>query len=187
MNSLEARDLVFDLEVVAWQQNGDVDTFTPSSTLMVVPPVYELKPFQRALVRVGFAQKDQGAATERAFQIRFREVQAAGTTQPPRTLTAPVFVPPTQQEGEVRYALERSSEQEARIAVHDDSNVHAYIGELRIVSDGQDVYNGAPRVYVLAGNTRTFSVKLTHAIEGNLAELVIRGESGENKVDVPIR
>jgi len=90
MNSLDARDLIFDLEAVAWTQRGDADSFTPTNDLAIAPPVFDVKPFRRVLVRFG-ARAGGEVSSERAFQIRFREVLPAGARDTARTLTAAIF------------------------------------------------------------------------------------------------
>jgi P pilus assembly chaperone PapD len=187
MSSLDARDLIFDVEVTAWQQQGDSETFPPTTDLVVIPPVYDVEPFQRSLIRIALRDKAEEPSTERAFQIRFREVLPAGATRRPRTLIAPVFIVPPERTGEVRYELERVGSKEARLTVHDDSNVHAYVGELRVASGGHDVFNGRLDAYVLAGNSRAFSLKLAQPIESAEAELVIRAGNEETTVNVPVR
>ena len=188
MNSLDARDLIFDLETVAWTQRGDADSFTPTNDLMVVPPVYDIQPFRRVLVRVGLRDKSAGSATtERAFQIRFREVLPAGSSGTARTLTEAVFVSPAQTQGEVKYTLQRGGERTATLVVNNESNAHVYLNKVRIESGGQEVYAGSLGAYVLASNARSFPLQLTHALTTNEAQLSI--ESDENSsmnVDVPI-
>jgi fimbrial chaperone protein len=187
MSSLDARDLIFDVEVTAWQQQGDTETFPPTTDLIVIPPVYDVEPFQRSLIRIALRDKAEEPATERAFQVWFREVLPARATRKPRTLTAAVFIAPPEPTGEVRYELERVGPKEARLTVHDESNVHAYIGELRIASGGHDVFKGRLEAYVLAGNSRAFLLKLAQPIESDEAELVIRAGNEETTVNVSVR
>ncbi len=187
MNSLDARDLIFDLEAVAWTQHGNDDSFTPTDDLAIVPPVYDVQPFRRVLVRVGLRDNARAATTEQAFQIRFREVLPAGSAETARTLTALVFLPPAQTQGEVKYTLQRDGERNAKLTVDDQSNAHAYLGKIRIESGGQEVYAGSPDAYVLAANSRTFELQLTHPLTANEAQLSI--ESADNSsttVDVPV-
>jgi len=187
MSSLDARVLVFDLEPVAWSQKGDSDFFAPTSELLVVPPVYDVRPFKRALVRVGSREKQEEPARERAFQVRFREVLAPGVQGTPRTLTAAVFIAPKQRRGDVRYELERLSPQQARLDVQDDSNVHAYLGQVRLESDGQEVYSASLGAYVLAGNARSFVLALAHPLQSGRAEMTILSGDQETTVNVPVR
>lgn len=187
MSSLDARTIIFDLETVAWTQSGDIDSFTPSSELAVVPPVYDIAPFQRALVRIGLREKAQQLSSERAFQVRFREVLPSGATQTPRTLAEQVFVAPAERRGDVRYELQRVGSQQARISVQNDSNAHVYLGDIRIGSGDQVAYSGSLRAYVLAGNARTFTVPLAHPLEGDNAEMTIRNGQEETTVSASIR
>lgn len=187
MNSLDARDLIFDLEAVAWTQRGDADSFTPTGDLTIAPSVFDVQPFRRVLVRFG-ARASQDASSERAFQIRFREVLASGSRDTARTLTAPVFLAPDQPHGEARYTLGRVGEHAAKLTVDNQANAHVYLGTIRIESGGQEVYSGSLDVYVLAANSRSFAITLAHPLASGEAQLTI--ESAENSattVDVPVQ
>lgn len=187
MSSLSARDLVFDLDVVSWTQTGDDDTFTPSSDLVVVPPIYDVQPYRIMLVRVGLRGKAPDLPKESAFQVRFREVAAADSTGPAVTLFAPVFIQPGEPQGEPQYALVRSSSSQARLEVNNASNVHAYLGNVRIRSGEHDVFAGTLDAYVLAGNSRSFIITLTGELKPGEAELINRNGEQENTVNVPVR
>ncbi|MGH7660388.1 MAG: fimbrial biogenesis chaperone [Vulcanimicrobiaceae bacterium] len=186
MSSLDARTLIFDLETVAWKQNGDSDSFSPTSDLVVVPPVYDVAPYRQVLVRVGWTNKSE-SVDERAFQIRFREVQPPGATQTARTLEAPVFIAPSERRGEARYELQRTSPEEARLIVENASNTHVFLGDVKLTSGNETVFSGALRTYVLAGNTRNFTIRLARPVEGNEIELHNRADKEESTANVTVR
>lgn len=187
MNSLDARDLIFDLEAVEWTQQGDADSFSATNDLVIVPPVYDVRPFRRMLVRIGLRHKASAEPSERAFQVRFREVLATDSHEQPRILTATVFLAPAERQGNIRYELQRSGDRAANLAVHNESNAHLYLNKIRLESAGQEVYAGSPGAYVLANNTRTLALQLTHALTGSEAQLTIENdENSSNTVDVPI-
>jgi P pilus assembly chaperone PapD len=187
MNSLDARDLIFDLEAVAWTQRGDADSFAPTTDLQIVPPVYDVQPYRRILIRVAMRGKT-AAPAERAFQVRFREVPQPGSHETPRTLTATVFAAPAQPQGEAKYTLQREGERAAKLTIDDQSNAHVYLGIIRIESGGQEVYSGSLDAYVLAGNARSLPLQLTHELKPGEAQLTIE-TAGNNSttVDVPVR
>lgn len=188
MNSLDARDLIFDLEAVAWTQRGDADSFVPTNDLMVVPPVYDVQPFRRVLIRVGLRQKTPSLSVERAFQIRFSEVIPTGSSETARTLTAMVFLSPAQSNGEAKYTLQRVGEKNAKLVVDDQSNAHLYLGKIRIESGGQEAYAGSLDAYVLAANSRSFALRLTHPLQPGEAQLTNeQSENSSTTVDVLIR
>ncbi len=187
MNSLSAQNVVFDLQTVAWRQDGDKDDFTPSNAIAVVPPVYEIAPYRAMLVRVGLQSITGDAKTEAAFQIRFREVTPPGATIEARTLFAPVFIAPTQRSGEIRYTLTRSGSQQAVLRVENGANVHAYVGRITIRSGEHVAYAGTLDEYVLSGNSRAFTLTLEHPIEGTTADLLIRNGDEEQTVSAAVR
>jgi len=189
MNSLDARDVIFDLQAVTWTQKAGEDSFSPTNDLQIVPPVYDVQPFRRVLVR--FAAASQTAETsseERAYQIQFREVVPAGSHDTPRTLTAPVFIAPAQPHGEAKYARRRNGERDAELVVDNRSNAHVYLGVIRIESGGQQVYDGPLNAYILAGNARTFPLNLAHPLAAGEAHVTIeQGENSSATVDVPVQ
>ena len=186
MSSLDARDLIFDVQPMAWTQKGDTDAFAVTTDLVAVPSVYEVQPFRSVVVRVGVPQPGASGSSERAFQLRFREVAATGK-EPARTLTATVFVAPEKHEGEVQYTLQRTAEREARLSVENASNVHVFLGEVRIESGGEEVYSGSQDAYILAGNSRSFTLALKHPLQPGRAEMSITDGDKHTTVDVPVR
>lgn len=188
MSSLDAHDLIFDLEPVVWTQHGDNDSFSPTRDLIVVPPVYDVQPFRRIVVRVGLREKGSAPAGERAFQVRFREVLPPGSPHDARVVSDPVFVAPAEQSGEVRYELQREGERDAKLIVNDESNVHAYLGKIRVESGDQEVSSASLDEYVLAGNSRTFTLQLKHPLQPGEARLELENaEHSSSSIDVPVR
>lgn len=187
MNSLSAQNVIFDLAAVSWSQDGDKDEFMPQNTLAIVPPVYEIAAFRAMLVRVGLREPPHDVETERAFQIRFREVVPPQSSSEARTLIAPIFIAPGERKGDVRYALVRSGSLHATLHVDDDANVHAYLGRLTIRSGGNVAYSGTLDEYILAGNSRSFSLSLEHSIEGPSAEISIKNGDEEQTVSAAVR
>gem|GEM_PF-5130488 len=187
MSSLSAQNVIFDLQPVAWRQDGDKDEFAPTNALAVVPPVYEIAPFRAVLIRVGLEGTAGDVKTEIAFQIRFREVTPPGTSAEARTLFAPVFVTPAQRTGDIQYELARSGTQQAVLHVKNGANVHAYLGRLTIRSGEHVAYSGAIDDYVLSGNSRSFLLTLEHSVEGGTAEISIKNGDEEQTVRATVR
>ena len=186
MSSLDAHDLIFDLEPVVWTQHGDNDSFAPTRDLIVVPPVYDVQPFRRIVVRVGLREKSSSPASERAFQVRFREVLAPGSQWEARVVSAPVFVAPAEKSGEVQYELQREGETGAKLIVNDESNVHTYLGKIRVESGDQEVSSASLDEYVLSGNSRTFALQLKHPLQSGDARLTLENADHSTTVDVPV-
>jgi P pilus assembly chaperone PapD len=187
MTSFDARTVIFDADAVSWQQSGDQDRYAPAADLIVVPPVYDIGPFRTMLVRVGLRTQGPAPATEAAFAVRFREVLASGTATAPRTLVAPVFVAPAKRYDAVRYALERTGPNAARLDVRNAGNIHVYLGDVRIRSGESDAYAGSLDSYVLAGNARAFPLMLRHPLDAANADLTIGTGGPEQTVHVPVR
>jgi P pilus assembly chaperone PapD len=187
MSSLSAQNVIFDLQTVAWRQDGDKDEFTPTNALAVVPPVYEIAAFRAMLVRVGLQRNAGDVKTEIAFQIRFREVTQPGATTEARTLFAPVFVAPAERTGDVEYELARSGAQQAVLHVKNGANAHTYVGRVTIRSGERVAYSGAIDDYVLSGNSRSFLLTLEHPVEGTTAEISIKNGDEERTVRATVR
>lgn len=187
MNSLSAQKVIFDVQTVAWQQDGDKDEFQPTKALAVVPPVFEIAPFRAMLVRAGLQQNPGDVKTEAAYQIRFREVLAPGASAEARTLVAPVFVAPAQRSGDIHYTLVRSGSEQCTLRIENAANAHVYLALVTIHSGEQVAYSGTLDEYILAGNTRSFLLKLEHPIEGSSAKITMKNGDQEESVDAEVR
>lgn len=187
MNSLSAQNVIFDVHVFAWHQDGDKDEFQPTNALVVVPPVFEIAAFRMILVRVGLQRNPGDVKTETVYQIRFREVLAPGTSAEARTLVAPVFVAPAQRIGDIRYTLTRSGSEQCTLRVENAANAHAFLGQVTIHNGEHNAYSGTINEYVLAGNTRSFLLKLERPIEGSSAEITIKNGDQEESVSAEVR
>lgn len=187
MRSLDARDLVFDLQVQQWSQHGEADSFAPTNELIVAPPVFDIAPFGTVLVRVALRDPATAAANEVAFHVRFREVQPGNAQTEARVLTVTVFSPPAYRHGEIAYTLHRVEANRVALVVANGSNAHVYLGAIRLEAGGRQLYARVLDAYVLGGNTRSFSLTLSEAMEANSATLTVVGEQGAKTVDVPVR
>lgn len=187
MSSLDAHVLIFDVQAVSWSQDGDADRFSDAPELRVVPPVYDVQPFEREIVRVALEAPLVAGDRERAYQLRFREVLQPGSHDAARTLIVPVFVAPSQRSGGVRYELQRVGQGQARLIVRNDSNEHVNVAALRIESGGDNVYSARPGLCVLAGNTRSFLFTPARPLQAAQVKVVVSTGDAETFVDVPVR
>jgi len=71
------RPLVLQTEVLRWRQDASGQPrYEPTSDLIVVPPIVELKPGDSQLVRIAFRGARQGTA-EQAYRLVLEDVSAA--------------------------------------------------------------------------------------------------------------
>lgn len=157
MSSLDAHELIFDARLYRWTQHGAADAFAQASEPLVLPPVYDVLPYERQMLRVGFANPPAASLQERAYQLRIREVPQNGAASGTRMLTVPVFVAPAARQGSVSYELKRKDGATAQLTVRNASNEHVDLGGARIESGGETAFTLPAAFYVLAGNTRTLT------------------------------
>lgn len=91
------RDMLVHARLFAWTQDGGQDRLLPTERVAVNPAIFELRPGERQLVRVGLVGAPGPAAAEQAFRLLVDEVPDQTLPEPGQVRTAvrlslPVFV-----------------------------------------------------------------------------------------------
>lgn len=155
------RPVTMDVRRTLWRQAGNEDVLSDTKDIIVSPPVFELAPGHKQIVRVGLRPNAGGG--ERTFRLLFREVAApavASGSEPPLTVSVPVFME-TEDEppAKLAFAIVVGGDGSHLQAINDGGQ-HAQIGDVRL--DGRPLKDVGG--YVLAGATRRWPVDARSAV-----------------------
>lgn len=161
------------VRVYHWTQPGDKDVLTPSQGLVISPPMVEIPPGQRQLVRViRVGAPPNGAdAVEDAYRLAVDElpIDVKGKTGLQFVLhySAPVFVEPAASPAvapQLHWQV-RLDGQHVTLQVSNSGNGHAQLAGLDFVDRGghRTAIDGGLVGYVLPGATMHWTLKLPAA------------------------
>jgi fimbrial chaperone protein len=179
--------------VMAWQQDGGRDVLTPSQDLVVSPPIFKVAPGATQTVRVGLLRAPD-RERELTYRLFLQEVP------PPRPageqgvsvalqLALPVFVqPPGRAAPSLAWQARPTPDGALELSLANSGTAHVQVVEARLVRpDGSVAAESAPRVYVLPGQSRSWSVKPDGPLGPGPLRVVARTGSGEVSATLPDR
>lgn len=179
LSSLNAKPVSFDAGAVSWEIRNGSDALQPVSGVLVLPPIFTIQPYGRALLRVAFRTPPVDADMEKSFKVVLTEIVPSGGAAP-RVISVPFFV-------SARFPVEKSSfvlrlkpGLRAELTIVNTGNTHIYAGRLTIEANGETLYSGSTQTFVLANSSRTIALRLKAAPQGATAHVVIEGEEGES-------
>ena len=152
---------------LAWTQLDGKDIYTPTRELLVSPPIVTLPPQGEQVVRTAL-RRPADPFNELAYRISLQELPidpVAGKTGVNVSLRIglPVFV---QALGSVPartpvFALERLSDQDLKVTLHNPAGTHLKISDFALFRPGREGAMAEETVpaYVLPGQTRTWVLK----------------------------
>jgi fimbrial chaperone protein len=157
------------VRVYHWTQHDGAEELTPSSALLISPPMVQLNPGEQQLVRVILAgPPPSGAATaEDAYRISIDElpIQSSGdrTLQFVIRQVLPVFVEPATGAAaapNLQWSLQSDAGQTVLQAMN-NGNAHAQLADISFVSNARHRVEvaGGLAGYVLPGATRRWPLK----------------------------
>lgn len=171
----------YEVEVVAWSQQGDErEIYAPTEEVLAVPPLFTLEPGAEQIVRIGMVS-GADPAVERAYRMFITELAPPQQEEREQTgvnvrvrLGIPVFVAP---EAEQRAALAlidgQQSGETMRLRFKNAGNMHVRISEVRYLPPGAEKPEvEAAAVYILAGQGGSLPVTVPGARRGGTVTLV---------------
>lgn len=164
------------VRVFQWTQNSGADQLTPSTALTVSPPLLEIAPGARQLLRVIRSSSPPAVGTEQTYRLIIDELPVAkplpeADPAAPKKKSAgisfvmryslPVFVGDPQDQPiapQLQWSLHKSDSQ-WRVEVHNRGNMRAQIADLQAKINGGTalVLRSGLLGYVLPGSTMTWS------------------------------
>ncbi|WP_162252081.1 molecular chaperone [Brevundimonas sp. Root1423] len=188
IRNTDATPVTVQIRTVDWTQPGGADVYTPSSVLMVSPPLVTLAPGESQVVRLVLEHVPE-ASTERAFRLIVDEIPASASGLPAGVMTAlrvlvPVFVTPsTESRSRLRWEAKQEGESLTVTAINEGAARERLIN-MQVSNAGQPV--GEPlEGYVLSGGRRTWTIDTAGAAATALT-VSAEGEYGTVEANVPV-
>lgn len=184
------------VRVYRWTQDGGADQLTPSRGLIVSPPMLQIAPGDRQLIRVirPGAPPSGNGATEQAYRVIVDELPIEATNRKGLQFvlrySLPVFVEaagsaPAQPQ--LHWTLRRESER-AVLEVSNSGDLHAQLAELEFVDAAgrRTAVHGGLLGYVLAGAQMRWILKPPASVfaTGGTFQVMINGHTASQ--DVPL-
>lgn len=181
--------LLVQVETFAWRGGTATAELEPTRAILAVPPMLELAPGERQVVRV--ARRDSRTPEiEETYRVLVTEVPradpAGGGVRLALRMSLPVFVTPPGARPEPRWSIERGGDG-PRLVVTNLGRAHLHVRALELRGPGRPVALGDGPVYVLAGREHRWSLAGTR-LEGGRA-LSVRADTnlGELDLEIPAR
>jgi fimbrial chaperone protein len=188
--SEEPTPVLVQVHLLAWNQINGVDQLTPSSDLLVGPPILTIQPGQTQLIRVGLKSTPQ-TGRELTYRLLIEEVPVShpgAGIQFALHLSMPIFV--TSKEESVpnlHWLATKVDARHLRISLSNLGDRHVQIKSLRIVSVAKADVISSERLasYVLAGQSHSWLVSLNKPLEADptLSALTDAG-TFETRIDI---
>lgn len=179
------------VEVVAWDQDGGIDRYTPTGDLLVVPPVLAIAADRAKVVRVGLRRPIDGNR-ERAYRIFITEVppelDRRNVVQVAFRFAIPLFVGshnPSMQPPNWRAKLVRSGRID--VTATNPGDTHVRIETVRVYADrarSRLLVEQPISDYLLAGATRTLAIDV--AKNATQPTLVVQGIGPDGTFDAVV-
>jgi fimbrial chaperone protein len=180
---------IVQLRAMLWTQKDGQDATEPTEDLIVNPPIGEIQPGGRQLVRIGYRGKLQTNA-ERSYRLvveevppRDRELKQAIETY--LKISVPIFVAPlSKPEGRLSAMLSHSGGA-GTVILHNDGTVHIRLVSYGVTSRGTPPANAHHGLfYVLPGASITLPLDPRELTLTAPAELDVSADDGH--VQLPL-
>ncbi|MDD3450098.1 MAG: molecular chaperone [Gammaproteobacteria bacterium] len=178
------------LRLFQWTQEAGDDRLTPSTRLVVSPPMTRIAPGQRQLVRIIRTRAGASpapAGREQSFRLLVDELPPAVTepAEPPAGLnfvlrfSVPVFVAPDiapAPSAPARLSLERAPSGPVRLQARNPTPRRLQLADLRLLDGAGETVFARPGLlgYVLAGTERSWPLELEAGTWAAAKEIRIR-------------
>lgn len=153
------------LETVVWTQRDGEDIYRPTEDLLVTPPIFELQPGEKRIIRIGLHHAAP-ASEETAYRLYIREIppprqRGAKGVRVALRIGIPVFVLPKDTVQPVlQWRAQRQPQGGLRLELVNRGKAHVQLAELRLrEADGESsqlIASGA--FYLLAGQARQWFI-----------------------------
>lgn len=165
----DSQPTLVQVETFAWKRTPLTSDLEPTRELVAVPPVFELAPGARQIIRVALRQPHTGP-TEAAYRLVITEVPPPGGGGGVRfalRLSLPVFATPPGAAAHPQWRLQRDGAA-LRLEVANLGAAHLLVQRLRLSAGGRHQEFDQP-TYVLAGQRHAWDLALPVAAGGPVA------------------
>ncbi len=185
-NNSEKR-ILFQVDTFLWTQDNGDDKLAATKDIMVMPPIFTLEPGKTQLIRIALrtARSQRQELTYRIFitevpNMTERVVEGIRTNL---RISVPVFVmPKVRAKPELEWLMKRISETDLRLMLKNTGNAHILLGNLKLFSgkEGENpFYEKTLSGYVLAGQTRSWSLHITGPISSS--DIYLKADTDDGK------
>lgn len=172
------------IEVMKWEQKDGKDVYTPTTDLVVTPPVAKVPAQDFQLLRVGLV-KARDVNQEMAYRLFINEVpnktKTAGThVNMVLHINMPIFVKPAQEQRDLHWTAKKSGAKDVVVKLANKGNVHAKISKLQLFEANQEkpAFEQSVFTYVLPKQHASWNLKLPKSLNGTV-KLVATTDNGE--------
>lgn len=173
-------EMVLQAESFDWSQTADgQDQLTPTSDLILAPPIVKIPPRGRQVVRLALlAPRD--ASRQLTYRIMVREVPEAAPApasgvqvQVALAMNLPVFVTPAAAKRKLTCTLLRK-ESGLQAKCTNEGTAYAQVRELRVQRNQQPLAKFEGGTYILPGASRVLDLKAEQPVPPGAATLTTR-------------
>lgn len=190
-----SRDALIQAEVMAWTQDRGRDGYSPSSELLVNPPIFTVPAGGSQVIRIGL-DRPVPPDRELAYRLFLQEVpvdEAVGTGLGMRMvlrLGIPVFVAPSAAIGKsLLWSAFRSANGEIGVRLRNEGNLHIQVSSLTLMSpgpNGQTLGRQAMNGYVLPGGTQIWPIRLSSPFQDRKLLMSVVTDQGTSTVELDL-
>lgn len=175
IRNLGQHEVILQLEVHTWRQEGGKDRLEPTDEAVITPPIFRLEPGHEQLLRIGLITPPTDSAREHSYRILLRDVSPRDQNVPGRLqmrlqVLLPVFLAPeTDREPDVAFRVVRHPGGALSLSGRNSGNVHIKIVDVSLIGPrGAPLSTTKLSKYILPGQA---SVLPLDAPPGESAEL----------------
>ncbi len=164
----DSQPTLVQVETFAWKRTPLTNDLEPTRELVAVPPVFELAPGARQIIRVALRQPHT-SQTEAAYRLVITEVPPPGGGGGVRfalRLSLPVFATPPGAVARPQWRLQRDGSA-LRLELANLGFAHLLVQRLRLSAAGRSQEFDQP-TYVLAGQRHAWTLALPVAAGGTV-------------------
>lgn len=173
-------------ELMTWSQQAEKDVYTTSRDVLVSPPMFKIPAGGEQTVRVRYLQGP--VKKERTYRLFLQEVQQSESDQKtPVTLKigVPIFIQPEIIDTAQFGWLAKPTADGVSVQVNNTTNTHIQFTELKLSTvDGKVLSDEKVFVYVLAGQTYRWNIKLKQPLQAD--KLIMQASSDRDEIKAVI-
>jgi fimbrial chaperone protein len=173
---------------LAWSQPNGEDRYSPTSNVIVSPPIFTIPPGATQLVRVGL--KDRGI--DRAYRVILEEIPrqkaVEGEVQVLLRLNLPLYlIPSGGGKADVSWRAWKTADGNIDIEGRNRGTLYEQVGELSAEADGRAEVVSKQLGVVLPGSSRIWKVQGSTLLHpGASFTLKVRSSAGEIRAPVVV-